>query len=236
MAAAAGAYGYEGDRYRHPVLWTDGAIQDLGVLRAGGDTPYCYDPIYHPDGFCSDGTATDISERGDVVGYVTDSTHLARPFLWRDGELGDLGVLPGMNAYAIASNERGQVAGYGGGRLASFEGGEGFAWQDGQAQLLGSLGGGGTVVVAMNQRGEIVGSSLTAAGERHAFIWSDGVMTDLGLGPLGGAASIAIAVNARGDVLGASGTPLYRRARTYRLPARAAASCGRATDGTAVTS
>ena len=41
-----------------------------------------------------------------------------------------------MNAFAIASNERGQVAGYGGGRLASFEGGEGFVWQDGQAQLL----------------------------------------------------------------------------------------------------
>ncbi len=211
IGAAASAYGYQDDVYRHPVLWTDGAIQDLGVLRAGGDTPDCYDPIRHPDGFCTNGTATDISERGDVVGYVTDTTHLVRPFLWRDGQLGDLGVLPGMNAYAIASNERGQVAGYGGGRLVSFEGGEGFAWQDGQAQLLGSLGGGGTVVVAMNQRGDVVGSSLTAAGERHAFIWSDGTMTDLGLGPQGGAASIAIAVNARGDVLGVSGTPLFPR-------------------------
>src|SRR5207248_1027113 len=114
IGAAASAYGYEGDLYRHPVLWTDRAIQDLGVLRAGGDTPSCYDPIYHPDGFCSDGTATDINERGDVVGDVTDTTHLVRPFLWRDGQLGDLGVLPGMNAFAIASNERGQVAGYGG--------------------------------------------------------------------------------------------------------------------------
>ena len=26
IGAAASAYGYEGDRYRHPVLWTDGAI------------------------------------------------------------------------------------------------------------------------------------------------------------------------------------------------------------------
>jgi probable HAF family extracellular repeat protein len=211
IGAATSAYGYQDDVYRHPVLWTAGAIQDLGVLRAGGDTPECYDPRRNPDGFCTNGTATDISDRGDVVGYVTDTTHLVRPFLWRDGQLGDLGVLPGMNAYAIASNERGQVAGYGGGRLVSFEGGEGFAWQDGQTQLLGSLGGGGTVVVAMNQRGEIVGSSLTAAGERHAFIWSDGIMTDLGLGPQGGGASIAIAVNARGDVLGVSGTPWFPR-------------------------
>src|SRR2546421_3916985 len=211
IGAAASAYGYEGDRYRHPVLWTDGAIQDLGVLRAGGDTPYCYDPIYHPDGFCSDGTATDISERGDVVGYVTDTTHFVRAFLWSDGQIRDLGVLPGMNAYAIASNERGQVAGFGGGRVAAWEGGEGFLWRDGEVQLLGSLGGGGTVVTAMSQRGDIVGSSLPAAGERHAFVWSDGVMTDLGLGPEGGAASIAIAVNARGDVLGVSGTPPYPR-------------------------
>ena len=211
IGAATSAYGYQDDVYRHPVLWTDGAIQDLGVLRAGGDTPECYDPRRNPDGFCTNGTATDISERGDVVGYVTDTTHLVRPFLWRDGQLGDLGVLPGMNAFAIASNDRGQVAGYGGGRLVSVEGGEGFAWQDGQTQLLGSLGGGGTVVTAMNQRGDVVGSSLTAAGERHAFIWSDGTMTDLGLGPQGGAASIAIAVNARGDVLGVSGTPLFPR-------------------------
>src|SRR5207248_10204694 len=83
--------------------------------------------------------------------------------------------------------------------------------KDGEAERLGRRGGGGTGVVARNRRGEIAGSSLTGAGERHAFIWSDGVMTDLGLGPLGGAASIAIAVNARGDVLGASGTPPYPR-------------------------
>ena len=211
IGAAASASGYQDDRYRHPVLWDNGAIQDLGVLRAGGDTPDCYDPIYHPDGFCSDGTATDINQRGDVVGYVTDTTHFVRAFLWSDGQIRDLGVLPGMNAYAIASNERGQVAGFGGGRVAAWEGGEGFLWRDGEVQLLGSLGGGGTVVTAMSQRGDIVGSSLTAAGERHAFVWSDGVMTDLGLGPEGGAASIAIAVNARGDVLGVSGTPLYPR-------------------------
>src|SRR5437763_13621842 len=83
IGAAASAYGYEGDRYRHPVLWTDGAIQDLGVLRAGGDTPYCYDPIYPPAGLWSDGVMTDLG----------------------------LGPLGGAASIAIAVNARGDVLG-----------------------------------------------------------------------------------------------------------------------------
>jgi probable HAF family extracellular repeat protein len=206
VGAARNAYSYQDDPYRHPVRWDNGAIQDVGVFGRTGDVAYCGP---HPFPYCSDGRATDISDRGDVVGTSTDTNNVARPFLWHDGQLQDLGVLPGENTYVVAINDRGQVAGYGGPWPAAFEGGQGWVWDGGATQLLPSLGGGGTVVTAMNQRGDVVGSSLTAAGERHAFIWSDGVMTDLGLGPQGGAASIAIAVNARGDVLGASGTPLY---------------------------
>jgi probable HAF family extracellular repeat protein len=205
---ARNAYSHQDDPYRHPVLWDNGAIQDLGVFGRTGDVAYCSP---HPFPYCSNGAATDINDRGDVVGTSSDTNYVSRPFLWHDGQLQDLGVLPGENAFAVAINDRGQVAGYGGPGQVGFEGGQGWVWDGGATQLLPSLGGGGTVVTAMNQRGDVVGSSLTAAGERHAFIWSDGMMTDLGLGPQGGGASIAIAVNARGDVLGVSGTPWFPR-------------------------
>jgi probable HAF family extracellular repeat protein len=45
---------------------------------------------------------------------------------------------------------------------------------------LGSLGGGSTSVAALNAVGEVTGSSLTSQGLRHAFLYSRGVMTDLG--------------------------------------------------------
>jgi probable HAF family extracellular repeat protein len=45
------------------------------------------------------------------------------------------------------------------------------------------------VAVAINSRGQVTGSSNTASGVIHAFIWEAGTMRDLGT--LGGAASVA---------------------------------------------
>ena len=48
----------------------------------------------------------------------------------------------------------------------------------------------------------MVGSATTAAGQSHAFLWDDGVMTDLGT--LGGAYSAAGGLNDAGQVVGSS--------------------------------
>lgn len=47
---------------------------------------------------------------------------------------------------------------------------------------LGTLGGSGAIPKALNDRGQVVGCSQTAEGVWHAFVWSDGVMSDLGTG------------------------------------------------------
>jgi probable HAF family extracellular repeat protein len=66
-----------------------------------------------------------------------------------------------------------------------------------QLHDLGTLGGATSQAVAMNNRGQVVGSSVTAEGSVHAFVWAPGarMMRDLGPG-------IAVDINSTGRVVG----------------------------------
>jgi len=44
---------------------------------------------------------------------------------------------------------------------------------------LGTLGGWSSRAYAINDRGQVVGLAYTARGDQHAFLWQDGVMTDI---------------------------------------------------------
>lgn len=69
---------------------------------------------------------------------------------------------------------------------------------------LGSLGMPSirTSAFAINDTGQIVGKSVTTTGVTHAFLWSNGSMTDLGT--LGGANSYALGINSFGQAVGLS--------------------------------
>lgn len=105
---------------------------------------------------------------------------------------------------------------------------------------LGSLGGGVTHGLAINATGQVTGDSLLAktvqlpcpypqspnqkcsANLDHAFLWSNGTMTDLGT--LGGDNSQGLAINDSGAVVGESqtktgGSPFLSNARDHKLTA-----------------
>ena len=66
---------------------------------------------------------------------------------------------------------------------------------------LGTLGCCGSYASAINERGQIVGNSFTASGEQHAFLWQEGVMTDLGT-LASDNSSLALDINERGQIVG----------------------------------
>src|SRR5829696_6259648 len=66
---------------------------------------------------------------------------------------------------------------------------------------IGGLGGTQTFPSAISSGGQVAGQSQTAAGDRHAFLWSGGVTTDLGVAP-GGTFSLVSGLNDSGQVVG----------------------------------
>ena len=71
------------------------SVTDLGTLGGGGSQ------------------AGAINNRGQVVGSAYTASGDYHAFLWEDGEMTDLGTLPGGSfSFAQAINNRGQVVGF----------------------------------------------------------------------------------------------------------------------------
>ena len=165
-----------------PFLYRDGVFSNLGTL--GGN----------------DGTAHGINDRGDIVGNDTVAGgNQAHAFLFRDGRLIDLGVLPGgAGGGAFEINETGVIVG----RSSSSAAPHSFRWEDSRVSDIGKLGGIGSYATAINNKGWIVGSSNFGPDRSlyHAYLWRSGRFTDLGT--LGGANSFAHDINDKGAIVG----------------------------------
>jgi probable HAF family extracellular repeat protein len=164
--------------------------------------------------------ANGVNNRGQIVGQSeTPNSDPCSPFflqveavIWLNGQVQELPLFPGdSDGFASAINDKGQAVGYTGcvtGRIHA------VLWPNGPNGDVIDLGNfGGTVNFAydINNRGQVVGqSNLTGDTTNHAFLWQNGVMTDLGTLP-GDGASLATNINSKTQVVGpsfdASGNP-----------------------------
>ena len=133
-------------------------------------------------------------------GHVALNLELEKPiraFLWRDGELTELGTLGGPESFVREVNNVDQVVGW---SLTDTGEQHAFLWEEGTMRDLGTLGGDESEAAGINASGQVVGWSLTDTGEQHAFLWEEGTMTDLGT--LGGVSSSANSINDAGQIAG----------------------------------
>jgi probable HAF family extracellular repeat protein len=138
----------QGDSAFHPFLWTKGVLTDLGTFGGASGTPNA------------------INELGHVVGRAEISPGVHRAFLWRDGEMKNLGTL-GANSQAWAINAKTQVVGTSGRTLTV---NRAFLWEDNREPMrdLNELVPEGSPhlahAIGINDRGEILIGGLNEKG------------------------------------------------------------------------
>jgi probable HAF family extracellular repeat protein len=191
-----------------PVIWRDGEIKELPTFR---DDP--------------DGWTFGINDNGQVVGAsgicapLNQDTFVyilsRHALLWDKGNAIDIGNLGGTGTFGPGNiggeiNNQGQVVGTS--DLAGDSTFHGFLWTEKTGiRDLGTLPGDfASAGLGINARGEAVGVSFDAGfNPTAAFVWRDGVMTDLNiLIPSDSPVYLLFAhgINSRGEIVGFGAT------------------------------
>lgn len=166
---------------QHAFLYSNGTMYDLGVLAGGKGS-----------------AASGINDSGVITGNSEITGGLEHAFLYSNGVLQDLGTLPGAReSYATGINNSNQVVGEASFLSQQFPA---ILFSNGTVTNLGTLAGPWSSANAINNAGVIAGATDTDHNI-NAFIYSNGVMQDIGMLPHG-TYSNATAINDAGQVAG----------------------------------
>jgi probable HAF family extracellular repeat protein len=163
-----GVKSFSGYGGAHAFIYSNGQMQDLGAL-PGADYSQAFS----------------INDLAEVVGTADTGSGLSTCFLYKDGAMQDIGSLTengGCTAYGI--NDSGQVVGSSQSNEVDGNGyyiSHAFLYSEGQMLDLGTLPGYESMsqASAINNKGHVVGTSFTEWGDRHPFLYKDGLMYDL---------------------------------------------------------
>lgn len=158
--------------------------------------------------------ASDINDKGQVVGYFTEPGQEKpdRAFIWDEQTgLTELGLL-GSGSQAHAVNNKGQVVG----ESWTTEGQRhAFIWDKTNGMRdLGTLGGSISQAFDINEKGQVVGNSELSNGQWRAFIWQEDTgMVDMGT--INGLNSAATGISNTGLVIGEAWNKNFSSVRSF---------------------
>jgi len=170
-----------------PVLWDNGGqIHELPTV--GGDP---------------DGIVFAVNDKGQAVGQTGNCFTSLHGVFWQQGTPTDLGSVEGLQLFPVYINNQAQVVGTAFSPATFIA----FLWQRGVATILGTLPGDvASTADGINNKGQVVGGSFDRNGNERAFIWQNGVMTDLNsLVPADSSLFLLEAtgkINSRGEIAG----------------------------------
>jgi probable HAF family extracellular repeat protein len=160
--------------------WSQGlAINELGqVVGTSSAGAFLWDGELHrlstPTAYVR--TASDINNRGQVVGIGQQTPSREQAYVWQNGTTTYLPTLGGWLNDAQAINDRGQIVGH-----STLDGWDipyhATLWSKGSVTDLGMLPGApadwgiGSLANGINNRGDVVGGSQNADGDLRAVLW-----------------------------------------------------------------
>jgi probable HAF family extracellular repeat protein len=173
-------------RFTHAFKWQDHHLQILESL--GG--PYS--------------SASAVNAAGQVAGSAQTTAKTRHAVLWQGDQPRDLGLLAGGD-YSSARdiNDKGDIVGDA--NVVPNGQPQAFLWRAGMMHELPRLSGGTYCSAqAINNAGAIAGSCDLPNGSRHAVVWRNGSLIDLGTLGDEDAPSTALDINAQVQVVGTS--------------------------------
>jgi len=150
------------NRTQLPVLWENGKAKAKAL----------------PTGNDPSGNALWINDEGQIVGFTGSCAATNHAVVWDNDSVSTLSDNE-TGAEAFGNNNRGQIVGFVGAPGSGIP--NAALWQNDMLINLGLLPGDlGGIASGINDKGQVVGSNFDSQGNwNHAFIYQNGIMTDL---------------------------------------------------------